>query len=76
MLMSVHHLHVVKHVLTLLAVTSAPAMTAMIWTMMEELVMVCIKPISLPPSLIDNIILQTSMNVIAAFHAVRYVQIR
>ena len=52
MLMSAHHLHVVKYVPTLLEVTSAPAMMAMIWTMMEELVMVCIQPRCLPPSLI------------------------
>jgi len=41
MLMSVYHLHVVKYVLTLLVVTSAPVMVGMNWIMMEELAMVC-----------------------------------
>ena len=71
MLMNVHHLHVVKYVPTLLEVTSALVMMAMNWTMMEELVMVCIKLRCLPPSL-SGCILQTLMSVTAAFHAVKH----
>ena len=41
MLMNVYHLHVVKHVQTLLVVISALVMMGMNWMMMEELVMVC-----------------------------------
>ena len=69
--MSVHPLRVVKYVPTLLEVTSALVMMAMNWTMMEELVMVCIKPRCLPPSL-SGYILQTLMSVTAAFHAVKH----